>query len=333
MIIINKAILHILDFNSGVTVFSDKELSIENSVETFLLKHIEKSYQDPGLKIGQFYEDSIFKKLLAKYLTDSAYSFVEFSRVIAETMYANIAKSDKLESADLLIADIKIDDERMIALFKCNNKIGFIHQVTQTSDGIKNEIINHYAIMPNLSQKIDEYAFINPALETIRFMDKKYSIDGEEVFVLPECILECAYTASPKTAIQQVTTIAKKVAENHGQSALAAVTTAKSFLAENVQHSEYLQPTEIAKEIFKDSPQMQAEYLTEIQSAKVADTIKVEPDFVLKKTKVHKIKTDTGIELSIPLDYFQNTDYVEFINNADGTLSINLKKILNVMNK
>ena len=42
MIVIDKAILHILDFNSGMTVFSDEELTVENSIETFLLKHIEK---------------------------------------------------------------------------------------------------------------------------------------------------------------------------------------------------------------------------------------------------------------------------------------------------
>lgn len=333
MIIIHKAILHILDFNSGVTVFSDNELSVENSVETFMLKHIEKSYQDQDLKAGQFYEDSVFKALLMKYTQSDEFSFVEFSRTIAERMYEHIAKSDKLDSADLLMADITIDDERMIALFKCNNKIGFIHQVTQTEDGIRNEIINHYAIMPNLSQKIDEYAFINLQAQTIHFIDKKYSINGESVSLLPDCILECAYTVSPKTTIAQVTAIAKKVAENHGQSTLTAVTNAKTFIAENAQSSEYLQPIEIGKEIFKASPAMQEEYIAEIASANMADTIKVEQEFAIKKTKTHKIKTDTGIELIIPLDYFQNTDYVEFINNPDGTLSINLKKIMNVVNK
>lgn len=332
MLIINQAILHILDFNSGITVFSDQELTIENSVETFLLQHIEKSYQDQGLKNGQFYEDSIFKNKLAEY-TAGTLSFVDFSRLIAEMMYHSIAKSDKLESADLLFADLKIEERRMIALFKCNNKIGFIHQVTQMESGIRNEIINHYAILPNLSQKIDEYAFIDLDSMEIRFIDKKYAVEGEELCILPDCILECNYTASPKTTLAKVTAIAKKVAENHGQDVMKAVTTAKSFIAENVQSSDYLQPMELGKELFKASPAMQAEYQAEVESAGIADTVKVEQDFALKKTKIHKIKTDTGIEISIPLDYFQNTDYIEFINNPDGTLSINIKNIMNVTNK
>ena len=44
MIIIEKAILHILDFHSGVTVYSDTELPVKDSIETWLLKHIERAW-------------------------------------------------------------------------------------------------------------------------------------------------------------------------------------------------------------------------------------------------------------------------------------------------
>ena len=53
----------------------------------------------------------------------------------------------------------------------------------------------------------------------------------------------------------------------------------------------------------------------------------------LKKVCRHKLKTDTGIELTIPTDYFDNTEYVEFNNNEDGTLSITLKHISNIVNR
>ena len=44
----------------------------------------------------------------------------------------------------------------------------------------------------------------------------------------------------------------------------------------------------------------------------------------------HKLKTDTGIELVIPTDYFDNTDFVEFAKSADGSISITLKQIQNI---
>lgn len=332
LIIINKAVLHILDFNSGVTVFSDKELTIENSVETFLLKHIEKAYYDQNLKLGTFYEDSVFKEKFNSYINEEL-NFIDFSRNIVEVMYNTISKSDKMESTDLLVCDLILDDERFLALFKCNNRIGFIHQVIQTDEGIKNDIINNFAIMPNLTQKIDEYAFISALSQTIKFVDKKSSIDGEEAHIIADYILECSFTASPKTTMETVNLIAKKVAENHGRNSVETITKAKAFIAENTQVSEYLEPMNLGKQIFSDSPIMQEEYFSEIKSSGLADAIKIDRDFALKKTKSHKIKTDTGIEINIPVDYFQNKDYVEFINNPDGTLSINLKNIGKLINK
>ncbi len=332
LIIINKAILHILDFNSGVTVFSDKELVVENSVETFLLKHIEKSYYDQNLKLGSFYEDSVFKTQFTLYLNKDL-DFISFSRFVADSMYNVIAKSDKLESVDILICEISIDDERILALFKCNNRMGFIHQVIQTEEGIKNDIIHNFAIMPSLTQKIDECVFIDTISQTIKFIDKKVSIEGEETNLLADGVLECSFKASPKKTMETVNSIAQKIAENHGQDSIAVITKAKTFIAENTQTSEYLEPVNLGKKIFDHSPIMQEEYLNEIKNAGLADTVKIDRDFVLRKTKSHKLKTDTGIEINIPIDYFQNKDYVEFINNPDGTLSISLKNIGKLINK
>lgn len=332
MIIIHRAILHILDFNSGLTVFSDQELLVENSVETFLLKHIEKSYADQNAKKGTFYEDSTFKEQLHLYLKEES-TFIDFSKYIVKTVYTAISHSEQLDSADIVVCDITIDDERKIVVFKCNNHMGFIHQVIQTDEGVKNDIINHYAIMPNLAQKIDEFSFINTADDAIIFVDKKYVMDGNKVRIFPEVLLECSQSVSPKETISLVSKIAKKVADEYGQNDIAAATAVKSFITETIQDSPNVEPKEIGREIFKSNPSMQASYMEQIQEAGLPERVEVEQESTLKRLRNHKLKTDTGIELTIPLDYFNNTDFVEFNNNPDGTLSITLKRILNVTNK
>ena len=40
------------------------------------------------------------------------------------------------------------------------------------------------------------------------------------------------------------------------------------------------------------------------------------------ETLQHKIKTDNGIELTVPTDVYKDKDAIEFINNPDGTISI-----------
>lgn len=332
MIIIHHSILHIFDFNSGVTVFSDKELAIENSVETFLLKHLEKSFTDSNLKTGEFYENSSFKATLTNYLNEES-SFVDFSKTLANYAYTMIQRVESPESTDLLICDIEVDTIRYIALLKCNNRMGFVHQVVQDDAGVKNDIINHYAIMPMLSQKIDECAFVSAETLEIKFTDKKYSIDGDPAFLLSDYILQCNFQLSGKDSLKTIQTIAKKIAEEHGQNSVDAIVKTKNYIVDNIEYSESVNPEALGRQVFASSPMLQEEYIKEIRTAGISPQVNLDREFAIKKTKTHRIKTDTGIELIIPVEYFENQDYVEFVNNQNGTVSINLKNIAKLINK
>ena len=333
MIGINRGILHILDFNSNLTVFSEYELELGgDSVAPFLLKHVERSFSDPGLKHGAFNATSQLPSKLIAY-RNGEISFVDLSVQIAGALYDAIARSDKLVSADIIVCDISVNGEQVIAILKCNNRIGFTHQVTQEESGIRNNIINHYAILPNPSQKLDEYAFIWVESGDIRFLDKKCTIDGQNVFILPELVLDCSSRISQKESIGLVTSITRKVAESHGENATKAVTRAKTFLIENTEVSDYLDPVELGKEVFAASPSMQQAYQQEVDQAGITGAIKLDKGFAVRTGRTHRIKTDAGIEIVLPVDYFQNTDYVEFTNNPDGTLSISLKNIGKLLDK
>jgi nucleoid-associated protein YejK len=136
MIIIDKAVLHIMDLNSGMTVYSDEELSIKDSIETFLLKHIEKSWNSQEAKPGEFYEDSSFKDKLNSYMMGET-DFISFSKDVGRTFEEAFCHAEEMTSADLIMADVRIDDRRQIVIFKCDSHIGYIHQVNQTENGIK----------------------------------------------------------------------------------------------------------------------------------------------------------------------------------------------------
>lgn len=332
MIIIDKAILHILDFNSGMTVYSDEELTVQDSIETFLLKHIEKSWGSQEAKPGTFYDDSSFQKLLEEYISGEM-SFVPFSKAITHVLEDAFTHAEEMASADVIVADVRIDDQRQIAVFKSNSHVGYTHQVNQTEKGIKNEIINHYSIMPNLTQKMEEFAFIDAGTKAVSVSSKKYTIDGNSIYVFPEILLECSLAPSPKEAIKNLSKTAAKVAEAYGQDKVSTEAAVKSYVAENMQESDELDLREAGKELFPENAAMQADFDTAIKDAGFTEPVKMDQEATMKKVCKHKLKTDTGIELTIPTDYFDNTEYVEFNNNDDGTLSITLKHIANIVNR
>ena len=59
---LKKAILHILDTSSGVGMFSDELLDVEDAqINTFITTHIEKVYESAALREAEFKETSGFK--------------------------------------------------------------------------------------------------------------------------------------------------------------------------------------------------------------------------------------------------------------------------------
>lgn len=331
--LITKAILHILDFNSDVSVFSQKELDISNiTLVEYLEKHLEHLQKDANQKPGEFMAGSTFLAQLDQYLKGEQ-TFIEFSDYMGNTLYEQISHSDKLEPIDLLVVDFTDEDIRYIALMLLTSKAAYTHQVLDTDGVVENQIIRHYAILPNTAQKVDSYALINCATKAIGFSEKKCSMEGAETYVLADKLLQCTSSVSSKEAVKIVSKIVTDVVEQHGENPALMVSKAKKFLRDNAEVASAFSPKEMGAELFSGSEQMEREFEKQVNDKQLPRHIKLEKNFAIRAGKNHKIKTDTGIEISFPVEYFENPNFIEFVNNPNGTISIEVKNIGKITNK
>lgn len=330
---IKRAILHILDGVSGISVFSDMELDVENqSVTAYLAKHIEKVYDDSGLRTGEFNPTSGFKYHLTEYLNGEC-DLKTFSMHIAEKTYEAIAHSENIDSSDLIICDCVVSEVPVIAVLKCDNKSGYTHQVVQNEGIISNEIINHHAILPSTSQKISECAFINSNDMSIRYKGKKRKIDGESVDLIADIVLEGVFDISAKESYNAVCKIAKNVAVDNGVDSIEADVKLKKFVTEAAVEETYIEPVKVAEAVFDASPSMREEFIEKVQNANVPEKVEIN-EYVAKKAVSNiKLTTDIGVELSFPAEYYSDGEHIHIINNSDGTLSIQINRIGEIKNK
>lgn len=334
MITIDKAILHVLDFQSGIMAYSEEEMAITESVQTFLLKHTERALASQDARPGKFYDDSVFLNDIQKYRKETI-SFLDFSKKIAKSIENAFLHVDNATSMDIILLDIHADEKRKLVIFKSNPRMGFTHQINQTEGGIKNQIINQFSIMPGISQKMDEFAIINleEEIPSLSISAKKYSFDGEELYVLPELVWECSLSPSQKDALKVMKETASAVAESYDKDPAIAAAAIKNYVAEHMEISDELDLKKAGEEVFKKEPAMQADYNRAIEEDGFNEPVKMNQEATIKQVSKHKLKTDTGIELTIPTNYFDNTEFIEFNNNEDGTLSITLKHIGSIKNK
>lgn len=332
---IKRAILHILDGNSGVSVYSDEELDVSDaSINNFITKHIEKVFEDASLRSGEFSDNSGFKYQLTEFIKDED-TFIALSQFIAKRMYEGIIQSDKPDSSDLIVCDCIINDRPVLAVLKCDNKIGYTHQVMQDEGKVKNQIINHYAILPTTTQKISECAFISREDFTIKYKGRKRSIDGETTDLIADILLECIYDISSRESVNAVKKIAKKVTEENGGDAIETMSRMKEYITENIEEGEktFIDTEKVAEKIFDGKPGMRDEFMQKIEKANVPQKVEMNSYVTKKLASNVKIVTDIGVELTFPAEYYQNSDYVSFINNEDGTISIQINNIGEVINK
>jgi hypothetical protein len=331
--LINHLILHVLDFVSGICVFSQNEHPLDNPiVNDFIIKHIRRAKSDFKANTGVFRNSSPIMPLIGRSEVTSE-SFVIISSKIADLVYKGLINSDNPGIIDLIVVDLSLDNESFLAVLMVDSKTAFTHQVVNANGVVNSFIIQHHSILPSVTQKIESYAVINKQTQEIVFSDKRRYIDGKDVFVLRDYVLQCSAAASGKDIIKSVSNIVTKVAEAHGQNSAVALSKAKNFILENAEVTDILMPVDIGKEVFADSEEQQHDYNELAQEAHLPKKIKLEQKNAVRTGKNHKIKTDTGIELTIPTAYFDNHRFVEFINNPDGTISIELKNIGRIINK
>lgn len=332
MIVISKAILHILDITADKLLLSDQELSLAEGINEFLEKHIEKAISLQEAKCGSFYEDSEFRERLEEYI-DGKTDFVNFSKTIAESLNKINSQAKEASLTDFLVLDVNVDDERKIILLKAANHQGFMHNVKLSEQGRENEIVSQWSIMPSMTQRMDEFAVIDVATKDLRVLAKRYELDGSMVFSFSELFLECALLPSARETIRTIRDTAKKVAEEFGRDEIRTMAAVKSAISSEAENKAELNPVDAGRKIFADNPAMQKEFEEKIEKRGLDKTVPVNREATMKKMRNHKLQTDTGIELSIPVDYLENTEFVEFNTNPDGSLSITLKHITNITNR
>lgn len=333
MLNITKAILHIFDMNSEMVIPSGQELDIDaDGVFEYLEKHIEKSFKDAGAVSSQLEPEGDFMRLLLEY-QNGAISFCSWSEGLCQRIADFYLLSEEQPSADFVAVDFVRDEERFAGLLIFNSQTGYTHQIVQDDGFFRNEIIRHYGIMPGMSQKVSSFIFVHIGTWKVKYFDKKRSINGEDVMVIPDKVISCTKSVSPKEAVKKVKAAAEKVAENNGTNSAEIISRAKTFLMDNAEVSDKLDTEELGRAVFPESQSMADEFVREVRSSGMPQAVNMDREYASRAGRVHKIKTDTGIEISIPSDFFNNPEYVEFINNSNGTISIAIKNVGSIVNK
>lgn len=350
MLKVSQAILHVFDFESGSKYYSEAPLDLENRpTKSYVQRRLRKIVGNAESNHGEFAEDSGFAGELEHYLMGGA-EFQGFSVQIAEWFWEELRRAEELEQVDLLVADFIDTDavpvdanstdaevdaafdgpegKRFFAVVLLPRKQSFVHEIGGT-----NEILRMDTALPNPTAKIDTYVLVDCDSFAIDFHDKERSIGGETIQILPDKFLQCTAAASTQQVFTEVSEIVQDVAEEYGLTPAVEVGRAKAAVAQQADREEVVAPAEIGRVVFEDRPDVQQVFEERVREAKLPEEAPVRRGVANRLAKNHKIKTDTGIEITFPSDLADKPGYLDFSTGADGTISITIGNVAHIENK
>lgn len=326
---INHAILHIFDAQSAVTVFSEQELEFDTrAVKSFVTKHLKRSRNAADNHPGSFTQESAFAAELKRYFFGER-TFIDLSEQIAEFLCEQLSHAEKPSSADILVADFEDDEEtRWFAILIMESRMAFMHEVANDAGTVAAKIARHHAILPAPTQKIASYALVRSRDLAVVYQDKPRTIMGADTQLIVDGLLQCTTGTSAKEVIDTVTRAVAEAAEEHGANAAVALAATKAAMVEQVEVDEELPPWDIVDEVFAEEPALQATVHQKLEEEHVPERVSVERAHAERPSvRSQKIRTDTGIEITFPVEMSKNSEYIAFKNEPNGLISIELKNI------
>lgn len=326
---IRNVIMHILDGAAGLPVLSDTQMEFNSELSDFLKEHISRIMSGDDIKKCSFYKDqSEVYKMLVQY--DDEF-FTEISRDMASHLYAIMNSNIDIPPADLLVVRFDHRDKEYLAILKMNYKSLYTHAISKGEDGESlNSMIRHKTILPAENQRLSEAAVISLDDLSVYAIEKKYEVNGEKTNYFTYLFLKCSSHISEKQKLSIVSRAVESIQNNHYDESkqFEENLRAKNIIHEELEENGGFSVESIADKIFADEPVLKEAFAERMEKNDLVHAqVSPQSEKTVKKYETQVLKTDSGIEIKIPMKEYNDPGSVEFITEQDGTVSVLIKNI------
>ena len=347
-IVIRKAILHILDTNRGECILSNTLLDPGPDLHYFIRNHIYKIVSSDDTKNCEFNpEASPIYSILETWDESDDASFIETSQAIANKLYIAMGEGLDIPAADLLFVTFQAEGTIYLALLKMNYKESYTHEITASdSEGtnlnsndsnipvINTGIVKSRALLPSATSRIPEAVIINLSDYHIKLLEKRYEINGEKAYYLSENFLICHTNIPPKKKLNILTRVINNISNKYDGADLKTKMDTKSALQKEYVDRKSFDVEEIGNKLFGKSPEKKSEFDEKMEQYDLQyDNFTVTNENTVKKLEKQVMVTDSGIEISIPMETYNKLANFEVQTDVTGKSTIIIRNIDNLVLK
>ena len=326
-IIIQQAILHVLDTTMDAPVLSGGGMELTAEKTAYLQNHIEKLLASDDIRQCRPLPDSAFRNEL-----EQNHDFVDLSCRIAGVLFDYMHAHTTIPGADLAVVDFTRDGAPWLGILKLNYKNGYTHY-TETVEGAPvNSIIQQRACLPTQSGKVEEGALVNLTDYSMRLLEKKYDIDGHKEFYLSTVVFQYTQAEPEKKKLQAIQkAAAQAVKDTYEDEPHADAQVAMLIANQAADNDNQVSVEQVRRQLAEEYPLAAVPFDDYVEKSDVLDTAQ-EPVTVtparIRRMESRSIRTANGIEVKIPTELLNSDSEVEFLHDPDGSVSLLIKNVI-----
>ena len=326
-IIIHQAILHVLDTTLDAPVLSGSSMELTAEKTAYLQNHIEKLLASDDIRQCRPLPDSAFKNEL-----EHNQDFIDLSCRIAGVLFDYMHAHTTIPGADLAVVDFTRDGAPWLGILKLNYKNGYTHYTENVEGAPVNSIIQQRACLPTQSGKVEEGALVNLQDLSMRLLEKKYDIDGHKEFYLSSVVFQYTQAEPEKKKLQAIQeAAAQAVKDAYVDEPHADAQVAMLIATEAADNDNQISVEQVRRQLAEEYPLAAVPFDDYVEKSEVIEHVEqpvtVTPSRI-RRMESRSIHTASGIEVKIPTEILSSDSEVEFLHDADGSVSLLIKNVI-----
>ena len=267
---------------------------IKNSIYNF--KNSDK------LKNGELIENELFEQYKNNATLEEFYKTL--TQNITHKYFEILQCNSRVPSAEIITLLMSADNTNYLAVFK------YTHKTMLVADKMQEEIkINKKSsLFVSKNHKADEGFIIELNNYTLEVIDHKYEVNGDKEYIFKDLILGATTQYSQAEKLEIFTKVTKNLNDKYIQEDIDKISKIKQAVKNIVLEKRFLNINDFLDRAFEHDEELRKIYKATLLKSglKEIDEINI-PDNVLKKYLRQKLITETGIEITIPIDYLNDS--------------------------
>lgn len=227
------------------------------------------------------------------------------------------------EGFDLAVFSFEQEGDPFLCVACLPYRSALVHQADTDEAGvITTRILPHGTVLPQPGAKGCAGFVINLSTGDIRLRDADVLTNVGNRALFAQALFTMAATRSTKDAVKAVTEVIEQAAPVDVETITPVL---KRAMSKSIEEKGVIDVQDVAEEVFRSEPEREAiiaQVSRQMQEEQIEPVIPVENKRVVAQLSRVKVKTDTGISITLPRELADDERSFSVVRNDDGTISI-----------